>query len=104
MDSFKEREKGFESKFAHDAETRFRIEARANRLIGLWVAQKLGRFGDEAESYAREVMKSDFEEAGREDVFRKVSQDLDGIADEAEIRRHMENYLKQAEEELLQSS
>ena len=101
MKSFEERKTGFESKFAHDAETRFKIEARANRLIGLWAAGLLGRTGDAADAYAREVMNSDFEEAGREDVFRKLAADLGGKADEAQIRQQMDECIARAEQDVV---
>ncbi|MDA4808111.1 DUF1476 domain-containing protein, partial [Enterobacter hormaechei] len=64
-----DRENAFESKYAHDAEVRFRAEARRNKLIGLWAAEKLGKTGEEAEAYALEVIKADFQEAGDDDVF-----------------------------------
>ncbi|WP_026479731.1 DUF1476 domain-containing protein [Ahrensia sp. 13_GOM-1096m] len=75
--SLEDRENAFENKFAHDAELRFKAEARRNRLLGEWVAEKLGKTGDEIAAYAKEVVMSDFEEAGDEDVFRKVRGDFD---------------------------
>ncbi len=86
MASFKDRENAFENKFAHDADMQFRAEARRNKLVGLWAADLLGKTGDDADAYAREVIKADFEEAGDEDVIRKVSGDLGTTATEAEIR------------------
>jgi hypothetical protein len=77
MTTFEDREKGFERKFAHDEELKFRATARRNRLIGLWVAEKMGLTGDEAQAYAREVIKADLAEPGDEDVFRKVRADFD---------------------------
>ena len=76
MSSMKDREEGFERKFAHDEEVKFRATARRNKLLGLWVAEKLGKTGADADAYAKEVVKSDVEEAGEEDVFRKVAGDL----------------------------
>ena len=76
MTTFDDRENAFENKFAHDQEMQFRAEARRNKLMGLWVADILGKTGDEAEAYARDVVKADFEEAGHEDVMRKVMADL----------------------------
>ena len=76
MTAFDDREKAFESKFAHDEEMSFRAEARCNKLLGLWAAEMLGKSGTDAEAYAREVIKADFEEAGHEDVVRKVAADL----------------------------
>ena len=86
MSQFKERENAFENKFAHDEEMQFKAEARRNKLLGLWAADLMGKSGEAADEYAREVIKSDFEEAGHEDVYRKVSGDLGDKADEATIR------------------
>lgn len=77
MTTFEDREKGFERKFAHDEELKFRATARRNRLIGLWAAEKMGLTGEEAQAYAREVIKADLAEPGDEDVFRKVRADFD---------------------------
>jgi hypothetical protein len=77
MTTFEDREKGFERKFAHDEELKFRATARRNRLIGLWAADKMGLTGDEAQAYAREVIKADLAEPGDEDVFRKIRADFD---------------------------
>ena len=77
MTTFEDREKGFERKFAHDEELKFRATARRNRLIGLWAADRMGLTGDEAQAYAREVIKADLAEPGDEDVFRKVRADFD---------------------------
>ena len=68
MTTFDERESAFENKFAHDEEMAFRAEARCNKLLGLWAAEMLGKSGDAAEAYAREVIKADFEEAGHEET------------------------------------
>jgi len=76
MTSFDEREKGFERKFAHDEELRFKSTVRRNKLIGLWAAQKLGLSGDEAEAYAKSIVKADFQEPGDADVLRKLSADF----------------------------
>ncbi|MFN3592603.1 MAG: DUF1476 domain-containing protein [Thermaurantiacus sp.] len=76
MTTLKDRGEGFENKFAHDAETEFRINARRNRLLGLWAAEKLKLEGDAAEAYAREVVQADFEEVGDADVVRKVMGDF----------------------------
>lgn len=74
--SFNDREKAFESKFSHDQETDFKVNARRNKLLGLWAADKLGLSEDEAQSYAQDVVKADFEEVGHEDVIRKVMRDF----------------------------
>ena len=76
MAQFDDREKAQEAKFARDGELRFKAEARRNKLLGIWAAELLGLTGDDAKTYAAEVVAADFEEAGDEDVFRKVSGDL----------------------------
>ena len=101
MTTFDEREHAFENKFAHDAEMQFKAEARRNKLLGLWAAELLGKSGDEAEAYAQEVVKSDFEEAGDEDVFRKVSGDLGDLSDEATIRKTMLELMVVAKAQLM---
>jgi hypothetical protein len=101
MTTFDIRENAFENKFAHDAEMQFKAEARGNKLLGLWAAELMGKSGDDAAAYASEVVKSDFEEAGHEDVYRKVSGDLDGKADEATIRAKMASCLAEAKSQLM---
>jgi hypothetical protein len=87
MTSFDDRRDGFENKFAHDAELVFRIAARRDRLVGMWAAAKLGHVGEAAEAYAKSVILSDLEEAGDEDVVRKLVADLAGAGvDEAAVR------------------
>ena len=76
MSGFDDRKKGQEAKFAHDAELRFKAEARRNRLLGLWAAEQMGMSEEHAKEYATEVVAADFAEAGDEDVFRKVAADL----------------------------
>ena len=96
MTTFDKREEGFEKKFALDEELKFKAEARRNKLLGLWVAEKLGMSGDEANAYAREVVAADFEEAGDGDVVRKVMGDLTakGIAiTEPQIRAKMDELM-----------
>ena len=78
MSMFDDREKGFEAKYKNDQETLFRITARRNKLLGLWVADQLGKSGAEADAYAREVVESDFEKPGDDDVIVKVLKDLQG--------------------------
>lgn len=97
MTTFDKREEAFEKKFAHDEELRFKATARRNKLLGLWAAEKLG--SDDADAYAKEVVRSDFEEPGDEDVFRKIRGDFDkaGIAiSDAEIREHMTSLMETA--------
>ncbi|HKK98120.1 MAG TPA: DUF1476 domain-containing protein [Marivita sp.] len=93
MSTFDDRENAFENKYAHDAEMQFKAEARRNKLLGLWVADLLGKTGDDAAEYAKEVVKADFEEAGHEDVVRKVSGDLNGKVTDDEIRAKMAEFL-----------
>ena len=100
MSQFDDRKKGYESKFAHDAELRFKAEARRNRLLGLWAAEKLGKSGDEAAEYAKEVVRADFEEAGDEDVYRKVAGDLGDKATEDEIRAKMSELRVEADRQI----
>src|ERR1700693_4443501 len=99
MTTFDKREEGFEKLFAHDEELRFKATARRNRLLGLWAAEKLGLSGADADAYAKEVVVSDFEEAGDHDVFKKIRKDIDAkgvtLADQ-EIRAAMDSLLAQA--------
>ena len=104
MSNLDDREKGFERKFAHDAEMQFKAEARRNKLLGLWAAEKMGIAGDAAASYAKEVIAADFEEAGDEDVYRKVAGDFaaKGVqVPEAEIRAQMAKLLSEAKAQLM---
>jgi hypothetical protein len=101
MTTFDDRKRAFENKYAHDAEMQFKAVARRNKALGLWAAGLLGKAGAAAEDYAMEVIRADFEEAGHEDVFRKVQADLAGKADEATIRAKMEEFLVAAQEKLM---
>jgi hypothetical protein len=99
MTTFDKREEGFEKKFAHDEELRFKANARRNKLLGLWAAAKLGLSGAEADAYAKEVVVADFEESGDDDVLRKVRKDFEakGVAQSDEdIRRTMNELMEQA--------
>jgi hypothetical protein len=99
MTTFDKREEGFEKKFAHDEELRFKATARRNRLLGLWAAQKLGLSGADADAYAKTVVMSDFEEAGDHDVFRKIRKDLDDkkiAVPDLEIRQAMNDLMATA--------
>ncbi|MEZ5813021.1 MAG: DUF1476 domain-containing protein [Rhizobiaceae bacterium] len=103
MNTMKDRENAFENKFAHDEELKFKSMARRNKLLGLWAADKLGKSGEAAEAYAKEVIVADFEEAGDEDVFRKVRGDFDAAGvdqSDHQIRRTMNELLAQAVEEI----
>lgn len=104
MSTFDERESAFENKFAHDAEMQFKAEARRNKLLGLWAAGLLGKSGTEAEDYAKDVVMSDFEEPGHEDVYRKVAGDLGDKADETTIRNKMSELMAEAKAQLLDES
>jgi hypothetical protein len=99
MTTFDKREEGFEKKFAHDEELRFKANARRNKLLGTWAAGKLGLSGAEAEAYAKEVVMADFEEAGDNDVFRKLRKDFDAkgvTVSDHQIRRTMDELMEQA--------
>jgi hypothetical protein len=99
MTTFDKREEGFEKKFAHDEELQFKANARRNKLLGLWAAEKLGLAGDAAAAYAKDVVMSDFEEAGDRDVFRKIRKDFDekGVTQsDHQIRRTMDELMAEA--------
>src|SRR6476660_3609010 len=103
MTTFDKREEGFEKKFAHDEELRFKATARRNKLLGLWAADKLGLSGESAEIYAKDVVASDFEEPGDHDVFRKVRKDFDAkgvAASDEDIRQIMNELLAKAAAQL----
>ena len=100
---FDDRKEAFEKRFAHDAELRFKAEARRNKLLGLWAAEKMGLAGAEASTYAQEVIKADFEEAGDEDVFRKIRKDFDaGKIEQSDhqIRQMMSELMGKAIEQI----
>jgi hypothetical protein len=101
MSTFDKREEGFERKFAHDEEVRFKARARRNKLLGLWAAQKLGLAGDAAEAYAKEIVIVDFEEPGDDDVFARIRKDFDakGVAQsDHQIRRTIDELMAKAVE------
>ena len=104
MTTFDKREEGFEKQFAHDEELRFKAMARRNKMPGLWAAGVLGKSGADAEAYAKEVVLADFEEAGDNDVLRKVAKDLlpKGVT-EQQIRAQMTELLTQAVEQIKKS-
>ncbi|UWR62040.1 DUF1476 domain-containing protein [Phaeobacter inhibens] len=101
MTTFDDREHAFEAKYAHDEEMQFKAQARCNKLLGLWAAGLMGKTGADAEAYALEVIKSDFEEAGFEDVLRKVSGDLQGRASADEVREKRAALLPDAKAQVL---
>ena len=101
MTTFDKREEGFEKKFAMDEELQFKAAARRNKLVGLWAAEKLGLSGAEAEAYAKSVVMADFQEAGDDDVFRKIRADFDAkqvAQSDHQIRRTMDELMAQAVE------
>jgi hypothetical protein len=97
MTTFDKREEGFEKKFAHDEELKFKATARRNKLLGLWAAAQLGKTGADADAYSKEVVAADFEEAGDHDVVRKVVKDLaaKGVT-EQQVRAMMAELLAEA--------
>ncbi len=101
MSTFDDRENAFEAKFAHDADMQFKAAARRNKLLGLWAAELMGKSGDDAAAYASEVIKSDFEEAGDDDVLRKVAGDLGDTSDADTIRAKMTELMAEAKAQLL---
>lgn len=99
MANFDERKDSFEKKFAHDETLKFKAGARRNKLLGQWAAGLMGYGAEKAEEYAKSVVKADFEEAGDEDVFRKIKADLAAAGVEQtdhQIRRHMEEFMAEA--------
>lgn len=104
MSTFDDRERAYEAKFAHDADLRFKAEARRNRLLGEWAAGLLGKTGDDARAYAMSVVSADFDEPGEEDVFRKVEADLTGHADAATIRARMAELMDEARRQVIEES
>ena len=103
MTGFDDRKKGQESKYAHDQELEFKAGARRNKLLGLWAAELMGMTGEEAAAYAKEVVKSDFEEAGDHDVFRKVRGDFDARGVEQsdhQLRHKMDQLLEEARKQV----
>ncbi|RPG06679.1 MAG: DUF1476 domain-containing protein [Pelagibacteraceae bacterium TMED233] len=104
MNSFEDREKNFEKKFAHDEEIQFKVSAKRNKYLGEWVADKLNKKGLSKNEYIQEVIKSDFKEPGDEDVFRKVKNDFKSAGieiDDKSIREKMIFFLDQAKKEFI---
>jgi hypothetical protein len=107
MTTFDDRERAFETKFARDEEMQFRITARRNRLLGEWAARQMGLTEAEAESYAKDVVRADFEEAGDEDVIRKVLGDLTAAGvetDDAAIREQLGHKLVEARRQIIEQT
>ena len=102
MSKFNDREKGFEKKFQMDEELQFKIAARANKYLGEWCSLKLGKKEEEKKNYILEIIKADMEEAGQEDVFRKIKKDLQAASisiEETEIRDQMSRALLRAKDD-----
>ncbi|WP_439272444.1 DUF1476 domain-containing protein [Pseudochrobactrum sp. HB0163] len=103
MSGMDERRDAFEKKFAHDEDLRFRAVARRNKLLGLWAAEKLGKSGDDAQAYAMQVVRADLEEAGDEDVIRKLVADFNAASvavGDAELREKMQALLEEAVQQI----
>ena len=101
MNNFNDREKAFEKKFANDQEAEFKISARRNKLLGAWVADILKLNEEQKKKYITEVIKSDFQEAGDQDVFKKIKKDLEGKnIQDTEIRQKMSEFLEAAKKEV----
>mgnify|MGYP006170419911 FL=1 len=101
MNNFKDREKSFEKKFANDQETEFKINAKRNKLLGTWAASILKLDEEQKKNYITEVIKSDFQVAGDEDVFKKIKKDLEGKSiQDTEIRKKMSEFLEAAKKEI----
>lgn len=99
MTTFDKREEGFEKKFAHDEELRFKANARRNKMLGLWAAEKLGISGEAANAYAKDVVMADFEEGGDNDVFKKIRTDFDAksvVQSDEQIRAAMTDLMEKA--------
>lgn len=102
MTTFDDRENAFENKFAHDEELKFRCAARRNKLTGLWAAELMGKSGDAAAAYAREVVAADMAEAGDEDVVRKLAADLADKASDATIRAKLSEFMAVAKRQIME--
>lgn len=105
MTTFDDRERAFESKYAHDEDLRFRVIARRNRLVGMWAARLMGLSDAEADAYAKDVIRADFEEAGDEDVVRKVLGDLTAAgvdSDETKIREAIAHKEAEARRQIME--
>tara|TARA_B100000029_G_scaffold430760_1_gene441891 strand:- start:220 stop:534 length:315 start_codon:yes stop_codon:yes gene_type:complete len=102
MNKFEERQKSFEKKFAKDQELQFKVAARSNKYLAEWVSSKMGKNDEDKKNYIQEIIKADMEEAGNEDVFRKIKKDFQVASisiDDAEIRDQMEKALSRAKED-----
>jgi len=106
MSGFDEREKAFENKFKRDQELQFKVKARRNKLLGLWVASKTGLAGDAAETYAKSMVAADFEKPGDDDIVQKVVQDLGAkgmTITEADVKRELDRLEAEAKRQIMEA-
>ena len=103
MATFDERKDAFENKFAHEQNLTFKIEALRNKMLGAWAAEVKGLDEEKTEQYIKDVVKSDFQEAGDDDVFRKLKTDLEGIVDDQDVRTKMNECFQAAKDKLSNS-
>ena len=103
MPTFDDRKDAFENKFAHEQNLTFKIEALRNKLLGAWAAEVKGLDQEKTEQYIKDVVKSDLQESGDEDVFRKLKADLEGVVDDQDIRSKMKECLQSAKDKLSNS-
>ena len=104
MTTFDDRQKSFEDKYMHDQDLQFRVINRRNKILGLWAASELGKTGEEAQAYAKDVVMSDFEEPGDDDVVQKLFRDFQAAGvdiSEHRIRKHMEEFLAMAKDQVM---
>ena len=104
MNKFDEKEKSFEKKFAMDEELQFKLAARSNKYLGEWVSSELGKNEEEKKNYIEDIIRADMEEAGSEDVFRKIKKDFQTASisiEDSEIRDQMEKALSRAKEDFI---
>jgi hypothetical protein len=107
MTGFEDRQKGFEAKYQHDQELQFKVTARRNKLLGIWAAEKLGLTGEAAEAYAKDVVRSDFDKPGDDDVIEKVAGDLSGkgvAVSPAQLRKELDRLLPIAKEQIMKQA
>ncbi|MBL0930819.1 MAG: DUF1476 domain-containing protein [Alphaproteobacteria bacterium] len=103
MTSFDDRKSAFENKFKHDQEVQFKVNARRNKLVGLWAAEKLGKTGPDADAYAKDVVASDFDKAGDDDVIEKLEADLKGKGvSVADIKAQLAHFLPIAKQQIME--
>lgn len=105
MTTFDDRKSAFENKFKHDQDLQFKVNARRNKLVGLWAAEKLGKSGPDVDSYAKEVVSADFDKAGDDDVIEKLEADLKGKGvSRADIKAQLEHFLPIAKKQIMEQA